>query len=82
MKTSKLYQMVTNQRSKGLDTRQIEEKFERKVYPPKEGDLKTFFGKMFIYCSGTWVLDQLCNDVITPKNSGSDKLYYPHPVKM
>jgi len=47
---------------------------------PINGDKTKFFGRLFIYSNGTWLLNELCQNVISKKNSGSNKLYYPHPV--
>jgi hypothetical protein len=42
---------------------------------PKNGDKKEFYGKLFVYSSGAWILSEVTHNVITPKNSGSGRLY-------
>ena len=43
-------------------------------------EVKYFFGKRFVRYHNYWVLDELCKNVITRKNVGSDRLYNAHPV--
>lgn len=35
---------------------------------PKIGDKKHFFGKLFIWSGNSWSLNDVCKDVISPKN--------------
>ena len=48
---------------------------------PKKGDLKDFYGKQFKFDGSCWILDEVCNNVIDNKHSGTNKPYgLQHPV--
>lgn len=53
---------------------------ESVINQPIKGDKKQFFGKWFVYSGSAWVLNEVCNNVINKKNSGSGRLYNAHPV--
>ena len=61
----------------------IAERLKTNVLPlfDKNGNrVKQFFGKLFVYSGGVWVLDEISHNVIDNKHSGTSKLYHPHPV--
>lgn len=43
-------------------------------------EVKYFFGKRFVRYHNVWVLNEICHNVITRKNAGSERLYNAHPV--
>jgi hypothetical protein len=65
MKTSEVFNFVKEQRANGLTDSQIS-KLVSKF--PKIGDKKIFFHKRFIYSGNCWTLDEICHNVISPKN--------------
>jgi hypothetical protein len=46
-----------------------------------EGDKTKFFGRWFVWSGSCWVLDEVCNNVISKKNAGL-KGYRIHSYSM